>query len=62
MVLFVAIAVAIVWISGCALGLALCAMLARAEGREPAARRARGRARDRDHGRYAAPDGLVPTA
>jgi hypothetical protein len=40
MLLFAAIAIAIVWISGCALGLALCAMAARSEGREPRRRQA----------------------
>ena len=35
MLLFAATAIAIVWISGCALGLALCAMAARSEGLAP---------------------------
>ena len=59
MLVFVATAIAILWISGCVLGLALCAMLARAEGREPA-RPARRRRRADD--RFAAADRLVPSA
>jgi hypothetical protein len=48
MLLFIVIALLVLWISGCVLGLALGAMLARADGREPAkpARR-RGPRRDR---------------
>jgi hypothetical protein len=36
MLLFVLIALSIFWVGGCVLGLALGAMLARADGREPA--------------------------
>jgi hypothetical protein len=43
MLLFLAIALSIFWVCGCVLGLALGAMLARAEGRTPA-RPARARA------------------
>ena len=42
MVLFLVIAVSIVWLSGCVLALALGAMLARADGRAPS-RPSRGR-------------------
>jgi hypothetical protein len=59
MLLFAAIAIAILWISGCALGLALCAMAARSEGREPARRARRAHAPD---DRFAAADRLLPTA
>ncbi|MDX6680062.1 MAG: hypothetical protein QOG94_101 [Solirubrobacteraceae bacterium] len=44
MLLFLVIALSIFWVCGCALGLALGAMLARADGRTPAMP-ARGRAR-----------------
>lgn len=59
MLLFAAIALAIVWLSGCVLGLALCAMAARSEGREPPRRTARRPAAD---DRFAAADRLLPTA
>jgi hypothetical protein len=48
MLLFLIIALSIFWVCGCALGLALGAMLARADGRTPASpARARGWAQQR---------------
>jgi hypothetical protein len=60
MLLFLAIALSVFWVCGCLLGLALGAMLARADGREPA-RPARGPARARGRTLRAA-DGMLPTA
>jgi hypothetical protein len=60
MLLFIAIALSIFWVCGCLLGLALGAMLARADGREPV-RPARGRARAR-HRTLSAVEGMLPTA
>ncbi|HEY1538599.1 MAG TPA: hypothetical protein VGF63_04310 [Solirubrobacteraceae bacterium] len=66
MLLFVLIAVSILWTVGCVLGLALGAMLARADGRAPArpARPDRGRARALRHelDRLAPADRVLPTA
>ena len=59
MLLFIVIALSVVWLSGCVLALALGAMLARADGREPA-RPARTR-RPRTE-RYAAVEPALPTA
>ena len=49
MLLFIVIALSVLWICGCVLGLALGAMLARADGREPVkpARATRRRAQHR---------------
>ena len=58
MLLVAVIAIAILWIAGCALGLALCAMAARSEGRVPPRPVTRGPADDR----LAAADRLLPTA
>jgi hypothetical protein len=44
MLLFIAIALSVLWVCGTVLGLALGAMLARADGREPAAPARRRRA------------------
>ena len=60
MLLFLAIALSIFWVCGCLLGLALGAMLARADGREPATP-ARDRARAR-HRTLRTTDGMLPTA
>ena len=60
MLLFIVIALSVLWISGCVLALALGAMLARADGREPA-RPARTRRPRSD--RFAAPvEHALPTA
>ena len=45
MLLFIVISLSVLWLCGCVLGLALGAMLARADGREPAAPARRRRAR-----------------
>lgn len=58
MLLFAAIALALVWFSGCALGLALCAMAARSEQRVLPRRTPRRPATD---DRFAAADRLLPT-
>jgi hypothetical protein len=60
MLLFIAIVVSVLWLSGCVLGLALGAMLARADGRAPV-RPARGR---RARAQHALPVGerMLPTA
>ncbi len=60
MLLFVLIALSVLWICGCVLGLALGAMLARADGREPVkpARRRRHRRSDR----FAPVERALPTA
>ncbi len=59
MLLFIAIALSVLWVSGCVLGLALGAMLARADGREPA-KPARRRPRRGD--RLTAVERALPTA
>ena len=56
MLLFIAIALSVLWVCGTVLGLALGAMLARADGREPAAP-----ARRRRAPRRAAHSRLSPT-
>jgi hypothetical protein len=61
MLLFLAIALSIFWLCGCVLGLALGAMLARADGRAPAGR-ARGVARAQQRRTLRAVDGVLPTA
>jgi hypothetical protein len=61
MLLFLAIALSILWISGCVLGLALGAMLARADDREPASP-GRRRRRHAHAARPAAVEGMLPTA
>ncbi len=66
MLLFVAIVLSILWVTGTVLGLALGAMLARADGRVPAppARRDRTRARSLRHeiDRLAPSDRVLPFA
>ena len=65
MLLFAAIALSILWITGTVLGLALGAMLARADGRRPQpARPDRTRARTLRHelDRLAPSDRVLPTA
>ena len=58
MLLFIVISLSVLWLCGCVLGLALGAMLARADGREPAApARRRPRAQ---HGPVA--ERMLPTA
>ncbi|MEA2220454.1 MAG: hypothetical protein QOJ35_3080 [Solirubrobacteraceae bacterium] len=60
MLLFLAIALSVLWTCGCVLGLALGAMLARADDREPASP-----ARRRRHARAARPaavERMLPTA
>jgi hypothetical protein len=59
MLLFTIIALSVVWLCGCVLALALGAMLARADGREPA-RPARTRRPRAD--RFAAVERVLPTA
>jgi hypothetical protein len=59
MLLFIVIALSVLWICGCVLGLALGAMLARADGREPA-QPARGRQPRSD--RFAPVERAMPTA
>jgi hypothetical protein len=59
MLLFIAIALSVLWICGCVLGLALGAMLARADGREPAKPACR---RPRRGARFAAVERALPTA
>jgi len=61
MVLFLVIAVSIVWLSGCVLALALGAMLARADGRPPAPP-ARGRRTRAKHGLPIGGERALPTA
>jgi hypothetical protein len=59
MLLFIVISLSVLWLCGCVLGLALGAMLARADGREPEvpARRRRARAQ------HAVPvERMLPTA
>jgi hypothetical protein len=60
MLLFIVIALSVFWVCGCVLGLALGAMLARADGREPVklARRRRPRRSDR----FAPVERALPTA
>lgn len=58
MLLFIVIALSVLWICGCVLGLALGAMLARADGREPARRRRAGTRAPRP----AAVERMLPTA
>ena len=60
MLLFFIIALSIFWVCGCALGLALGAMLARADGRRPA-KPARVRARAQQRTRSPA-ERMLPTA
>ena len=60
MLLFLLIALSVLWVCGCLLGLALGAMLARADGREPA-RPAGKPARARDRTPRAA-DGMLPVS
>jgi hypothetical protein len=66
MLLFAVIALSILWATGTVLGLALGAMLARADGRRPdhPARRDRNRARALRHelDRLAPADRVLPTA
>jgi hypothetical protein len=66
MLLFIAIALSILWVTGTVLGLALGAMLARADGRRPEhpARPDRTRARTLRHelDRLAPSDRVLPTA
>jgi hypothetical protein len=59
MLLFIVISLSVLWICGCVLGLALGAMLARSDGREPlkAARR-----RPQRGDRFAAVERALPTA
>jgi hypothetical protein len=59
MLLFILIALSVLWTCGCVLGLALGAMLARADGREPV-KPARRRPRRSD--RFAAVERALPTA
>jgi hypothetical protein len=61
MLLFIAIALTILWVVGCVLGLALGAMLARADGREPV-RPARRRRRPQRSDRFAPVERALPTA
>jgi hypothetical protein len=58
MLLFIVIALSVLWICGCVLGLALGAMLARADGREPVKARPHPRRGDR----FAAVERALPTA
>jgi hypothetical protein len=60
MLLFIAIAVSVLWTCGCVLGLALGAMLARADGREPV-KPAGSRPRRSDRFAAAEPS-MLPTA
>ena len=59
MLLFILIALSVLWICGCVLGLALGAMLARADGREPV-KPARRDPRRSD--RFVAVERALPTA
>ena len=61
MLLFAGIALSVLWICGCVLGLALGAMLARADGREPAPPARRRQTRTRV-GRPAGVERMLPTA
>ena len=59
MLLFILIALSVLWTCGCVLGLALGAMLARADGREPVKR---ARRRPRRSERFAPVERALPTA
>jgi hypothetical protein len=61
MLLFILIALSIFWVWGCVLGLALGAMLARADGREPA-RPARPRRARVEHRALGGAERVLPTA
>jgi hypothetical protein len=61
MLLFAGIALSVLWICGCVLGLALGAMLSRADGRTPAPPARRRRTRSRVAG-PAGVERMLPTA